>query len=148
MKQRMEFRPYTRRFLGICGTFFLLLVVGSVFFVLQILFARMPIEDPLGYVVLAFFVMSGTYFAHLGFWCWRLCRDMRYNLIRDENSFSLLLSDGTTQPAEKVRRTGMHPLPGGELWNFRLDKRRVVLDCRLAHPAETEVALDQLRNPR
>ncbi len=148
MKQRMEFRPYTRRFLGICGTFFLLLVVGSVFFVLQILFTRMPIEDLLGYVVLAFFVMSGTYFAHLGFGCWRLCRDMRYNLIRDENSFSLLLSDGTTQPAEKVRRTGMHPLPGGELWYFHVNSRWVVLDCRLAHPAETEAALHQLRNPR
>ena len=148
MKQRMEFRSYTRRFLGICGTFFLLLFAGSVFCVSQILFARMPIEVPLGYVALAFFVVAGTYFTYLGFWCWRLFRDMGYNLMRDENSFYLLLSDGTTQPAEKVRRTGMHPLPGGELWYFRVDQRWVVLDCRLAHPAEGEIALDQLRNPR
>ncbi len=94
------------------------------------------------------FGAGGTYFAYLGIWCWRLVRDMAYKLVRDENSFSLLLSDGSPQPPEKVRRTGVHPLPGGELSYFRVDRRWVVLDCRLAHTEASEIALDQLRNPR
>lgn len=142
MKHRMEFRPFTRRFLGIVGTAFVLLGTTALFAFVQILRTQTPIEDPLGYVVLAMFGAGRTYFAYPGFCCWRLVRDMAYKLVRDENSFSLLLLDGSTQPPEKVRRTGVHPLPGGELWYFRVDSRWVVLDCRLAKPEATEIAHD------
>ena len=134
----MVFRPYTRRGLGIVGAACVLLGAGGLFVFVSILRTQTTLRDPIGYVVLAIFGGVGSWLLLSGLKCLKLAIAMRHKLVRDEQSFRLLLQDGSTLPSQRQRRTWVYPLPGGELWYFQQEKRRIVLDCRLAEPESTE----------
>ena len=61
IQSTMVFRPYTRRGLGIVGAACVLLSAVGLFAFVSILRTQTPLQDPLGYVVLAIFGVGGSW---------------------------------------------------------------------------------------